>query len=121
MTWEFKPGMKVVCLQSFNGNKLSHTIIVPKVGEIYTIRDIHPGTLPEQIDKVFLRLDEIVNAIFQYKEGIQEASFWADKFRPLQTQFTNLLNSIVAGVNGDKLVVEDDKYMKNYRRKKQNV
>lgn len=113
MSWEFKPGMKVVCIVT-SKKRPEYDEIQTEVNKIYTIRDIRP--CPSGSEVIGLLLEEIVNKPQHYLRHFGECLYSKNIFRPLQTQFTSLLNSIVAGVNGGRLVVEDDKYMKKFKK-----
>jgi hypothetical protein len=113
MTWEFKPGMKVVCV--YSDFKFFNQEIVPKEGQVYTIRNFTHWD-----GRLGIRLEEIVNKEQKYSIStglvVTECSFLVKRFRPLQSKGIDLLNSIVAGVNSGRLVVEDEKYMTRFRK-----
>ena len=58
--------------------------LVPTVGEIYTIRDI---VYPKGLMIACYHFVEIVNPIFEYREGMRECCFDARCFRPVDLSF----------------------------------
>lgn len=118
MSWEFKPGMKVVCIKA-SSKRSGCDEIQTEVNKIYTIRGVMP--CPSGTGFIGILLEEIINQPQKYLNYFGEVLYHSKLFRPLQTQFTSLLNSIVAGVNGGNLVVEDDKYMEKFKKTRKKV
>lgn len=76
----FKIGEEVVCVDfQFNGIRSNHEIY-PKKGDRYHVRDI----FWHQSGIWAVRLEEIVNGVFEYKNGRTELSFKASCFRRLE-------------------------------------
>lgn len=68
---EFNIGDKALCVEAFDGIEEGET--APQVGEVYTVRNFH--------NHEFMRLKEIVNPEFEYKDGgLGEAAFACDHF-----------------------------------------
>lgn len=88
MSW-VKVGAKCVCIR---GPLIMpwYNEIGPAIGEVYTVRAIHPDG-----DAIWLR--EITNRPQRYDNGYHEMSFFIQRFRPLVTieddlsHFTHLL------------------------------
>lgn len=74
MNW--KIGQKIVCVRDCLARCFQQEIL-PKKGEIYTIREITHYTM------VCFRLVEIVNPVLSYEQGVGEATFDAKHFRPI--------------------------------------
>lgn len=83
----FRIGQKVVCV--YDGwNRPSRGEIFPKVGNVYTIRDIIAGRFNPQ--NTYLRLVEIVNPVIQYDLDRAEAQFNVEAFRPAVERKTDI-------------------------------
>ena len=86
MSWEFRPGMRVVCINdSYTPEgRLAlaiHNIQKPKKGRVYTIRDVMSEPIQGHL---VVRLVEIVNAPAPYiNSDIIEPFYLAKRFRPL--------------------------------------
>jgi hypothetical protein len=81
MTWpaDAYVGQKVVCVRKPDRIIFSWEM-QPKLGEVYTIRDIILRN-----NGVGIRVVEIVNHPAMYLEGRHECMFWVKRFRPVQT------------------------------------
>lgn len=76
MNW--KIGQKTVCIKNLKPRPGEEDIIVPMIGEIYTIRDVTTdGRLTG------LLLVEVTNRIRRYQDGLFEPAFDSDAFRPI--------------------------------------
>jgi hypothetical protein len=91
-------GMKVVCIDDDYGHidpdDDAFREIRPVKVKDYTIRDIGIGST----GLATIRVEEIINAPMVYSDGYAEVSFYAFRFRPVQTRktdisiFTSMLN-----------------------------
>ncbi|WCK01047.1 hypothetical protein [Agrobacterium tumefaciens] len=101
--WEFKPGMRVVCIRPYTAPEeiaaaLRWHITTPEKGIVYTLREVQP---PEALGDgsgtaMPLLLAEIVNRPVLYSDGsVREPAFASTRFRPLDETrldvFRNLL------------------------------
>jgi len=111
MSWEFKPGMKVVCVNTGELHPFKGCNTHLKENGIYTLNWVGFAT-HERVNYIGVTLKEI-EANFNNPEY---RPFLAERFRPLQSKGMDLLNSIVQGVNTGLLVVEDEKYMTQFRK-----
>lgn len=112
--WNFKPGMKVVCV---NTSAIPPFVLPPtniKEGETYTLTWVGPCWIAAGTEYLGVKLEGIEH---DYHNDHRYKPFMAQRFRPLQSNFSSLLNEIVQGVNTGKLKVEDDKYMSKFKRK----
>lgn len=73
----FRINQKVVCVEEIDTNPTFNETI-PKLKEIYTIRDIFVGSS----GITCFRLKEIINSPHQYIGGFMECGFDKDAFRP---------------------------------------
>jgi len=73
MSWEFKVGQKVVCVDDENIIAFQNEN-TPIKGRIYTIRSFY-GTS--------IRLEEVINPILTYCDCTDECAFKPHRFRPL--------------------------------------
>lgn len=72
-----KVGSLVVCVRCFVGNEEAKPVVK---GKIYTVRDIL------YVDGDYgVMLDEIVNDLAEYREGVLEPAYTIDRFRELDT------------------------------------
>lgn len=93
----FYVGQKVV----FIGGGAARTIFgetVPQAGEVYTIRDISFGE-----NGTYLRLEEIVNSLHYYIEGLSEARFNAFYFRPVVTTDISIFEAMLVPTPKEKV------------------
>jgi hypothetical protein len=78
--WDYEVGMQVVCINDEGFINLSRGEVVPKVGNIYTIR-----WLEVYDNELCCRLHEIVNPEMQYGPEFCECMFIVPKhFRPVK-------------------------------------
>jgi hypothetical protein len=82
-------GQKVSCVLGFNRYNSNWGLILPKVGDTYTIRTVFSGPESEGIG---VYLVEIRNRIQQTKGGMAEPGFEHTAFRPV----TDLLADFMA-------------------------
>lgn len=92
MSWEFRPGMKVVCIKRgewlgpFGEMRLENEY--PVYRGIYTIRDV---SICSADGEVYLRFEELRNPQVEPDfDGEIEARFWAAQFRPLVERKTDI-------------------------------
>lgn len=80
----FKIGEKVACIHSFipDDFDIRKGNVLPVKGEIYTIRVIQVYDVG-----IYFLLEELVNPILIYTEGLGELVFSSDKFRKLDYAF----------------------------------
>jgi hypothetical protein len=100
MSWEFKPGVRVVCVfddwpPGFKEQEqLRHGSAFPVKGRVYTLRDV---VISEDTRELLVRLVEIVNppVVILWDGSIGEPLWGAFRFRPLDESrldvFRNLL------------------------------
>lgn len=100
MSWEFKPGMRVVCIcddwpPGFKEREtLRHGAIFPVKGRVYTLREV---IVTPDTGELVVRLVEIVNPaiVFLWNDTLGEPLWGAFRFRPLDESrldvFRNLL------------------------------
>ncbi len=87
--WDAIPGMQVVCIKDFTARAHRDRFeILPKLDQILTIRDVCPvedfgSPAAPDGSTIFLRFNEIVNDVFQYKTAKTECAFGANNFRPV--------------------------------------
>lgn len=94
MTWEFRVGQKVVCVDAKFGS-INNNEIVPVAGNVYTIREVVPDY--PMIGEPCLRLAEVVNSYRNYAPpyyGI-EAAWRSRRFRPLVTDTQKWLREVL--------------------------
>jgi hypothetical protein len=106
MTYEFRVGGKVVCVDATG--LTPHTIeVVPSLHGIYTVREIvdHPKGLG-------LRFIEIVNPPLPYRGGIAECVFDSQNFRPLEEKSDPVeqFREIARGVTDGTPIIADPEY-----------
>ena len=88
----FKVGEKVVCVDDSPPKQLAtkHLVLKLVLNEIYTIRNF-----VQTIQGIGIHLEEIVNPIVQYREGMLEPVYDNRRFRKLDYAFAeNLLAEI---------------------------
>lgn len=73
-----KPGVKCVCI--FGAFYPVYGETVPVEGRTYTIRDVQ---WHDDVKRTGIRLVEIVNGPMPYTNGVKEACFDVEQFRPL--------------------------------------
>ena|ERR1041384_7187080 len=80
----FKVGQKVVCVSSLERDEFDfeYGVFHPVKNEMYTIRRIC-----EDASGIAFGLEEIINPILQYEDGIDEQLYYSHHFRPLDHQF----------------------------------
>lgn len=100
MSWEFKPGMRVVCISDEwmpgfkEQEQLRHGSDFPVRGCVYTLRDV---IIAEDTGDLLVRLVEIINSpvVILWDGSIGEPLWGAFRFRPLDETrldvFRNLL------------------------------
>lgn len=87
MAWHVN--QKVVCIKPPRGIKACPRLVGPKVGAVYTIREIFEG--PDKWSgRTYFRLHEIVNPLSNTYLGPFEAAFQSIIFRPVKTTSTGL-------------------------------
>lgn len=74
----FKIGQKVVCVDAPSNENRKYKEYMPVKNEIYTIRGFYRESL---------YLEEIINEVYVYDNGVSEVSFKSCRFRPLDHQF----------------------------------
>jgi hypothetical protein len=89
MECAFVVGQKVSCVLGFDQYNSNRGLILPKVGDTYTIRTIFSG--PE-FEGIGVYLVEIRNRIRRTKGGTEEPGFEHTAFRPV----TDLLADFMA-------------------------
>lgn len=80
MSWSFKPGDRVVCVDGsgyLGPYKLAE-------GTVYTIREVYADEHPTQGLNVRVRLNEIVRGICP-ATGVADLGFRPERFRPVRT------------------------------------
>lgn len=83
----FYVGQKVVCIAG-GWDSCHFDIIVPEKKCIYRVRTID---FPEgEEDGAYLRFFEIVNPVYLYSNGTQEAAFHHSGFRPVCSRPTSI-------------------------------
>ena len=80
----------------------SYVTHFPKIGHVYTIRAIYPGS-EQYKSPPGLRLHELINPKTQYMDGSDEAAFLCEAFRPLTERKTDI--SIFTKMLTDKHLV----------------
>lgn len=83
---DWKVGDKVVCIKTGVWSNSMVGEKHPQYGETYTIRDIAPGP---DTGRPCIRLVEIVNPRRRHG-GTIETTYWAERFRPVQTRKTDI-------------------------------
>lgn len=80
-----KPGVKCVCVSTWSDQipDREPRLYGPVEGTVYTIREAGFGLNMRHPDAFQVRLVEIANPVGVYLEGIFEAAFSIDRFRPL--------------------------------------
>ena len=81
---------KVVCIHTFEKQEdtAKFGVVLPKKGEMYTIR-----TIGKVEGNIYLRFNEIVNPSLPYASGVDECQFWEERFRKLDYQFAEELET----------------------------
>lgn len=108
MSWEFKVGMKVVCVDAKMNRAPISGEAIPVEGDTYTIREIL--TVPGTKTPIHIRLVELISVPKHYRHlGFGEACFPARCFRPLVSKPTSidLIRSIA---NGGDIVPQGDEH-----------
>ena len=89
MECNFVVGQKVVCVDDKWANS-DHPVhketIHPKIGHVYTIRDMGPNVDGE----IALRFVEIRNKRRLFRDGVDEANFFHWHFRPVKENKTDI-------------------------------
>lgn len=103
MSWDFKPGMRVVLIRPYTSPDYlitadAYGLTLPREGVVYTIRGVFP---PQPVadgsgSALPLLLNEIVNPAVEYPDGkVSEPSWASTRFRPVDETrldvFRNLL------------------------------
>lgn len=88
----FSIGQQVVCIEDkYWRAHCGET--TPVKGRIYTIREIEVHK-----EGVGLRFEEIVNAPFQYSDGLKECAFWRHAFRPVRKTDISIFTAMLTPV-----------------------
>lgn len=80
-------GMKVVRISEPSPMPGIKGCEYPKVGRVYTIREV---VYSDRHEEIYLRLVEVVNPLFDLKDGLMEPAFWASRFRPVVSRPTSI-------------------------------
>jgi|GEM_PF-5587989 len=112
MSWEFKPGMRVVCIHPYDsprevGIAVRYGVRTPRKGVVYTIREVLlPEKLPEISNTVLpLRLIEIVNPPVRFVNGVLEPAFPSTRFRPLDESRLDVFRDLLVDVPKEEELV----------------
>lgn len=84
----FHIGQKVVCIKNggWTSPKMFGDEIFPVFGKVYTVREIEP----DFDEYSWIRLEEIINRPHNYGDGMIEASYRSDRFRPIVERKTDI-------------------------------
>jgi hypothetical protein len=85
----FHIGQRVVCIHDVSCSPAHEFPNVPIKGSIYTVRGfVSPDVGYERTPGMLL--EEVVNPLWEYKEGVFEPSFHPYRFRPLFQHNTDI-------------------------------
>jgi hypothetical protein len=94
----FGVGDLVVCIRAFRKTKNLREKY-PVVGQVYTIRDIE---LPDDAE-CGLRLEEIINPPYDYRQGLVECWFDSQNFRPVRKTDISIFDVVLVSVPKEKV------------------
>lgn len=103
MSWDFKPGMRVVCIDDQFDDftitvALKYGVTLAKKGVVYTLRAVFIDDHYCAPANLRILLEEIRNPDLPFIDGDAEADFPAKRFRPLDESRLDVFRNLLVGL-----------------------